>query len=253
MFELLPNTNAVKTALFLEKSKTLVVGDLHIGFEQSLRDGGALLIKEQSKYIKTTLEKLIRNTGAKTIVLNGDIKHEFGKVNIEEATDFYKLLKWMQTLVEVKIILGNHDKLTKAMVKKKGLKSNNYLIIDNCLIFHGDSTLEDLKLNDLELSQVETIVIGHEHPSLNINDGIRNEKVKCFLLQKHYKIFGGNKVNLIVMPSFNNLTKGSAVVGGRPLGPFLTSYSGFSAFAVFNDRILAFGKLEDLQRLMSGS
>ena len=82
--QILPGIVIVGKALWIKKLKILVVADLHIGYEEALAEEGYLLprtmFKEMSKELKELLEKLKPNL----VVINGDLKHEFGQISKQE-------------------------------------------------------------------------------------------------------------------------------------------------------------------------
>ena len=71
---------------------------------------------------------------------------------------------------------------------------------------HGDKIP-----SDWDKIQEETLIIGHEHPSVGIRSGERIEKIKCFLAGEF------RSKNIIVMPSFNFITEGSDVLNEKSL------------------------------------
>ena len=101
------------------------------------------------------------------------------------------------------------------------------------MFLHGDKILKE-SLNS------KILIIGHEHPALNLREGPRKELYKCFLLGK-YK----NKI-LIVQPSFNLLTEGSDILKEKSLSPFLQqNLNNFEVFVVA-DKVYNFGKIKNL-------
>ena len=95
------------------------------------------------------------------------------------------------------------------------------------------------------LKSVKTIIIGHEHPAINLTSGARVEKYKCFLLGKF------EKKNLIVMPSCNLLIEGTDVLSGNFLSPYLinSNIETFEVFVTLNE-IYSFGKIKTLRSKM---
>ncbi len=270
--ELLPGIVADNTTLYLPPSKTLILADLHIGYEEErLRRGGVLLPKEQKKYFKKELDRLFEKFDIQTVVLAGDIKHEFGTISREEWFEVQGFITGIRERgASVEAVKGNHDVLIEPILKKLDVELKKFLIIKNSssenltpakkkdktgssetvLVVHGDATLDDLQsegLGDKELKKIETIIMGHEHPVARITDGLRTETAKCFLVGDYR--YRRARRKLVVMPSWNPLASGIDVVQERPLGPLLAEFTGFSAFAVVERKVLAFGRVERLRRL----
>jgi len=62
----------------------LIISDLHIGLEEALNKQGILIPRFQFKEIKQRLEPLLLKK-IKVIVINGDLKHEFGTISEQES------------------------------------------------------------------------------------------------------------------------------------------------------------------------
>lgn len=234
---ILPNIRIVGLTLFLEKQKILVISDSHIGYEESLNKQGVLIPRLQFKEILKQLEPVFKQVKPETIVMLGDMKHEFGTISRQEWRDTLNLLDYLMSKAE-KIILikGNHDTILGPLADKKGLAVRDSFFIDNTLFVHGHK-LPDEKSESFK--NAKTIIIGHEHPAISLRDGPRTEKYKCFLLGKF------KKRNLIVMPSFNFVTEGTDILQEKLLSPFISNISDFEAFIV-GDKAYKFGKVSKL-------
>ncbi len=85
------------------------------------------------------------------------------------------------------------------------------------------------------------IIIGNEHPSISLRDGVKSELYKCFLVGR----WKGKK--LIVMPSFLPIIEGTDVRKEKVLSPYLKqSLGGFDVF-IIGDKVYRFGKLKGLK------
>jgi putative SbcD/Mre11-related phosphoesterase len=249
--ELSPGILADGAALFLEKSRTLVLADLHLGYEEAQRTSGVLLLATQEKDMLKEFDRLFVNHHPTRVVLAGDVKHEFGRISSQEWSGVQRFIEHIQKKgCEVSVVVGNHDKLLLPIIDKMHLEHARACILEtDILVVHGDETMERLialgVLKMEQLKSIKTVLMGHEHPALRISDGIREETVKYFLVGK-----GLGKRNVIVLPSCNPLTFGTDVLRERPLGPLLATYDGFSAFAIVDERILEFGAVKRLRTVM---
>jgi len=89
------------------------------------------------------------------------------------------------------------------------------------------------------------IVIGHEHPAVGLRDPVtqRVEVYKCFLVGRWAQ------KNLLVLPSFNQLVRGSDLLAEQPLSPFVqqSDLETLLVYAVSDDGfIYEFGPLDRL-------
>jgi hypothetical protein len=225
-------------ALYLKKHKILILGDVHIGYEEALNKQGILVPRFQFSDIIKRLEKIVENLEIETVIINGDLKHEFGKISEQEWRETLKVLDFLsQHCKQIKIIRGNHDKIIGPIAEKRNVEIIDHFAIDNIYICHGNIIPKDLKF-----SASEKIIIGHEHPAISLHEGTRVEKYKCFLKGKY------KEKELIVMPSFNLVTEGTDILQEKTLSPFLhQDISGFNVFIV-SDKVYDFGKMKKLMK-----
>ncbi|MBM4240505.1 MAG: metallophosphoesterase [Euryarchaeota archaeon] len=224
--------------LALNIGDNLIISDLHFGYEEALNADGIMVPKFQYEKIIGRLDDIFSTVDPNTIIINGDLKHQFGKISRQEWKEAISFIDFLREHVE-KIILikGNHDNFTKFIAKKIDLKVYDSFSHEKFLILHGHK----IPKNYAEIKE-DTLIIGHEHPCIGLRSGERLEKIKCFLKGKF-----ADK-NLIVMPSFNFVTEGSDILQEKPLSPFLKNPSlyDFEIFGVENFEILYFGKLKQL-------
>ncbi len=115
---------AIETALYLEEHKTLIVSDLHFGFEENLHRQGVLVPKRQYEQMMEQLKRIISKAEVEKIILNGDVKHEFGTITRQEWKDVNNFLDFCaENFKEILIIKGNHDPILKFLIRQKYLSS----------------------------------------------------------------------------------------------------------------------------------
>ena len=237
--KILPHMEIVDLALYFDS--TLVIADVHIGYEEALNKQGVLVprlqFEEMAKRIGSIL-KTLKGDPVKTIVVNGDLKYEFGTISEQEWRNTLKFLdllaKHCQDIVLVK---GNHDTILGLIAKKRNVRVVDYYIAGKVLVAHGDKTP-----NKETLKHISTIIIGHEHPAVSLKEGARVEQFKCFL-KGRYK---GR--NLIVQPSFNTMIEGTNLLRDTILSPFLKQNLDNFAVYVVEDKVYNFGKVNGLKK-----
>lgn len=245
MYKLLDNVYGVSLALYLASENTLVLSDVHIGFEETLNKKGVLLprlqlqeIKKQLSQILAQLRKEFRIMKLHKIVLNGDIKHEFGTVNAQEWREMARFLQILKRYTsKIVVVKGNHDVIFHPLANKYNLEIKDADYIGDLLIMHGDALPHKKQLK----KRPRAIIIGHEHPAIAFAE--RNDKYKCFL-KTHWK-----KIPLIVTPSFFFFRAGMDITAKETHSPFLQNVSDNTEVFVVDPEsqdILAFGKLKDI-------
>ena len=189
--------------LYFRDSSTLLMADLHLGFEEAASRGlyyglrkssgfyavfvPRIQLKKAIDMLKFTLEYL----DVKRVVVNGDLKHAFDRLLRQEKEEVVALIRFLREMgvSEILVIRGNHDNFIKPIlreldiefVKALSTQANGHRI----LIVHGHE--------DVDLSGHDAVIIGHEHPSLRCFDVYR---FPCFL-----KIPLSSGKTIIVIPA----------------------------------------------------
>jgi len=241
--EVIEGAEIVDLGLHLTEQKILVVSDFHLGYEEALSNRGIMIPRHQLKDTKERLQAIFdklqtKKKKLKTIVVSGDLKHEFGSINRQEWLDIFEILDLMsKNCEEIVLLKGNHDPVLQPIANKKNLKVQNHLCVGDFAILHGDQIPVDP-----DVLEKSVFVMGHEHPAIKLTDEFVSEKVKCFLKGKWH-----NKT-IIVIPSFNLVTEGTDVASETLLSPFLQgSLSDFEVWAIPEiDKPLYFGRLRNL-------
>ena len=235
--EILKGIKIKGKALWIKSEKALIFGDFHIGYEEALAKQGFLVPRSMFLEMKKEIEELLK-LKPKIIVINGDLKHEFGKISIQEWQEALEIIDMIPKSCKVILIKGNHDKILEPIARKRDVDVRDFLILGEIAVLHGHKIPID---KDIYNKKVKTIIIGHEHPAISIQDNIKKEKFKCFLKGKwHGK-------NLVVIPSSFLGTEGTDVKREELLSPFLNekSIKEFEVFVV-GDKIYRFGKVKGI-------
>jgi uncharacterized protein len=218
---------------FLKVQKVLVIADLHIGLEESLNRQGILMPRFQFEDILRNLHKLLEHR-PKTVVLAGDIKHEFGNISPQEWRDTLKVIDLLSKDAKVVLVKGNHDTFLGPVAKKRDLAIADHFSVDGYYVCHGDEIPKDR-----EFGKARTVIIGHKHPAITLKSGPRAESYKCYLWGKY------RKKNLLVLPSMSLITEGTDILTGTFNSPFVTDVSGFRVL-VSDGKLYDFGLVKDL-------
>lgn len=225
----------IDLGLWIKKHKLLVLADFHMGFEEALNKQGILVPRFQFKDIIQRLEKIFTKIKPDIIVVNGDIKHEFGTISDQEWRETLKLIDFLAKHCK-KLLLtkGNHDTILGPIAKKRNIEVVDNFIVDEIIVTHGHKIPKDI-------AKYKTIIMGHEHPAVSIHERVRTEKFKCFIVGKY------KRKRLIVQPSFNIVTEGTDVLREDILSPFLKQNLGNFDVYVVADKVYNFGKLKNLK------
>jgi putative SbcD/Mre11-related phosphoesterase len=175
---------------------TLVVADLHLGFENELRSKG-INIPLKVDELSARMENLIRSTASKRLVILGDIKHHVAgpeKLEFLVIPEFFSAIRG--ELSELHVVLGNHDGDLEALLPRSVVihGSAGFAWGENWLT-HGSTKLPK------EATSSRCVIMGHVHPSVRIKDTMGYRYSFQVWLSGPMK--GGKGRTIIVMPSFN--------------------------------------------------
>nr|HDO81160.1 metallophosphoesterase [Candidatus Bathyarchaeota archaeon] len=225
--------------LMIEEIGALVVADLHLGYEDVLREEKGIFIASQYPKMKSLILEMLEEASPDILVLNGDFKHEFGEASLQEWIEVRDLI---ETLVKEKVKLvfvrGNHDNFIVTLLRKYELPLIQEARIGDYLFIHG---------HRLPTQKAEYIIMGHEHPSIVLRDEFGTKfRYKAFLLGE----YAGSE--LLVLPSMHPLATGTVINRERDyLSPILkfTDVDSFTPFLVEPGlTVKRFPKVERLRR-----
>lgn len=227
--------------LSLEVEDHLIISDLHLGYEEALNYQGIMVPKFQYPKIIKRIGEIHSRSDCEKVIINGDLKHEFGKISRQEWKETLKFIDYLkERFEEIILIKGNHDPLTPIIANKTDLDVYPRYSTGNFMVMHGDKIPDNW--DDIK---EENIIIGHEHPAVGVRSGERMEKIKCFLSGD----FRDKK--MIVLPSFNFITEGSDVLNEKLLSPFLkeANWGELEILGVENFETFYFGKIKNLLKV----
>lgn len=248
LVDVLPGIAIADLALYLKEENILVIGDVHLGYEEAMRRQGVFMPRFQFKDTIGRLESIfsqlqrLKNSGSGTsgkleaIVVNGDLKHDFGSISDQEWRDILKLLDLLlQHAGQVILVKGNHDIKLAPIARKRNIVVVENIAINDKFVCHGHQVPESG-----EFKQSKIVIVGNEHPAVSLREGARSELYKCFLLGK----WKGKK--MIVMPSFNQVTIGTDILKEKFISPFMRQDLGQFEVFVVGEEIHKFGKVKNL-------
>ena len=189
-------------ALYHPELDLLVISDIHLGLEGTMTADGNYVPKFQLDELLDDIGAAQEFTEASRILVNGDLKNEFSTSRYTERSEITDLLEFLgQKFEEIVIVRGNHDTFLDSIAEDHEIELKNYYIEKSILFTHGHISINELDLEE----EFETVVIGHEHPSLALKDDVGiKEKIRCFL-------YGETREgkNIIVLPAFAKVSGGN--------------------------------------------
>jgi len=193
----------LKPALILEgKKKNLVVTDIHLGFENTLKSNEIFIGKNST--INETIQELseiIDSENPDSVILLGDIKSSIKNISGSEWDEVPLFFKEIRRKCDVTLIPGNHDANIQRLVPDNiSMISSMGMVEENVLLTHGHTMPSE------NFSHVDKIIMGHIHPVFFQEDSIMNgQRVWVSLKTEKQKIFPSKsgELEIIIVPSFN--------------------------------------------------
>ena len=196
-----------KRALILEsknEERTLVISDLHIGFEEKFRASGVNLkpdIDSLLNEVNSTLEEY----NVRSLLINGDVKSGTDRISSYEWENVPKFFENISSNCKVALIPGNHDGGIEHLIPKRvELLNSSGTMIGGNLVMHGHT-------NPLpKFSNCKRLIIGHVHPIFQKSGSpLSGQPLWISLRVPRNDVFkealteNPKDLELIIMPSFN--------------------------------------------------
>lgn len=233
--EILPGVRVTSDrCLVLDDGPTVVLGDLHLGYERALEEEGMYIPRLNTESISESLNLIIERYEPKRIVLLGDIKHDFKRTRYEGREEVRRVIDLLMYAGDVIVVKGNHDNFLQNILYDTGIMAVDYVDLCGFRMEHGHVD-----------SGRRPVIIGHEHPSVRIAGSLSGGiKLQCFL---HLKEEG-----IIVIPPFSPLSSGSDLSLAGPetfMSPACRAADVGDAdvYAISDLGILPLGKLSDIE------
>ena len=192
-----------KPAMMLDgQKKSMIVSDMHIGFESELAANSVFLGKN-STINSTVLEltEMIRVQKPKDLILLGDVKSSIRSITRQEWNDVPFFFESIQKLCEIVLIPGNHDANIQRLVPDGvTMISPAGMIEEDILLTHGHTMPSE------NFAHVNRIIMGHVHPVFFEEGSVLNgQQVWVLMKVDKQDVFPGRygSLTITVMPSFN--------------------------------------------------
>jgi putative SbcD/Mre11-related phosphoesterase len=200
----------------------LAVADLHIGIEAELEESG-VTVPSQTRKIAGRLRGLLEATGARRLVLLGDVKHFIPGISPTERRDLPIFFNELYEAVdEVHIAAGNHDALLRPYIGEiVTIHRPTGFVLDGLGFVHGHAWPSK------EVMAAKALVMGHNHPAVVFVDAFRARTLQpCWMrvpFRKKHAKYPRLPKEAVVVPAFNELCGGTPVndVRTKFLGPLL--------------------------------
>jgi len=183
------------SAIFWQRTKTLIIADPHFGKPSSFRNAGIPVPVGTTQSDLDRLSELLHETSATRLIVLGDFfHHRTGQC--ERTMELISIWRRQHSTIAMTIVMGNHDRSSddppaewNIQYLRNPLKETPFLFCHEPCSFAGLFVLS-----------------GHIHPAITLRDvrgyGLR---LPCFLFSEDYAL----------LPAFGGFT-GTASVKPKP-------------------------------------
>lgn len=234
--EILPGVRITSDrCLVLDEGPTVVLGDLHLGYERALEMEGMYIPRTNTESIRDSLNEILCKYDPERVVLLGDVKHDFKRAGFEEKREVGRIVTLLSEAAETVIIRGNHDNYIQNIVSELGILAVDYVDIMGFRLEHGHVD-----------SGKRPVIIGHEHPSVRIPGSVGGGmKIQCFVHAR--------KDGVIVLPPFSPFSSGNDLVLDEKcvMAPALkaSDFASAEIYGVTDMGLMDLGTLRDLSEV----
>lgn len=231
--EILPGVRITSDrCLILDEGPTVVLGDLHLGYERALEQEGMYIPRINTESIRDALNDILCRYEPARVVLLGDVKHDFKRSGYEEKNEVRRIMGLLNEAAETVVVKGNHDNYIQNIISDLGMLAVDHIDIMGFRLEHGHVD-----------SGVRPVIIGHEHPSVRIPGAVGGGlKIQCFVHAR--------KDGVIVLPPFSPFSSGNDLVLDRNcvMAPALkaSDFAHADIYGVTDMGIIRLGTLEEL-------
>jgi hypothetical protein len=222
--------------VYMPDEETIGISDLHLGFEIYMESQGLFLPRMQMKLEEERIESILREYQPSTVLINGDIKHEFSHNSPQEWVEVRRLFTLLKGKCNVIVVRGNHDNYIINIARMFGIRVVRSLNVGKAKFAHGDMLIGGKKGS--------TVIIGHEHPAIRVVDSIGGSiKFPAFLYFENDP--------LLILPAFSPFALGTDVLSNWQefMSPYLKGRDAGTAvaFAVADRKVRKIGRLSDIR------
>jgi len=172
-------------ALFLPRTKELLICDVHLGKAEYFQQNGIPLTNNSDENNFARIKKIVKKYSPEKLIILGDLFHS--KFSIDNTLQ--KKVEGLPVLLKTKVelVLGNHD----VGCNIKNIKILNNIKTKNIVFSHEPVNLTDNKTLN---------ICGHYHPKLYLKNERDKLSFRCFAMD--------NNKNTLFLPAFGDLTGG---------------------------------------------
>ena len=200
---------------------TLLIADLHLAMEFELRQKGVQLGLQHRKLV-SVLNGLLKETGARELLILGDAKHDVYGMWERERRLFLEFLTRLEC-EQLTVVKGNHDSHLQTLPEEFQGKKFKLEPVEGVMREHGGKKYGLFHGHAWPsreiLEKADVFLLGHPHPLVEFRDklgGVHRERAWVVGRTLANEKFGVRKgQQFVIFPAFNPLVGGQAINAGE--------------------------------------
>jgi putative SbcD/Mre11-related phosphoesterase len=174
---------------WLPAARTVVVADLHVGYELAAqRRGGYLPPVASGADVGELLASITTALDATRLVIAGDLRHSTRDADELERAELTALAHVVRSHVRLDVVLGNHDR-GGTLIDGEGMTAIRVGTVD--VVHHPPSTAPE-----------RWTICGHLHPRITLRDETgASARYRCALVG----------IRTLILPAFSDWAGGTEV------------------------------------------
>ena len=200
--------------------RTLVVADVHVGFEAAMAARGVRMDSgESADEMAGQIAALAASQRASGIVLLGDTKSGTSRIAGAEWEAVPRFLGRLAAAAPTVIVPGNHDgRIARLAPGGVSITSPSGIVLGDTLLTHGHVMPSE------NLASVSRILMGHAHPAIrDASSVLGGSRVWASMRVSKDSVFPSSRgrLELTVMPSYNRYVPAGTAKRARGRSPIL--------------------------------
>ncbi|MEO8512427.1 MAG: ligase-associated DNA damage response endonuclease PdeM [Ignavibacteria bacterium] len=159
-------------AIYIEKHKTLIVSDIHLGKVGHFRNAGIAIPGGLAEADLVTLGKIIKENEVNELFILGDMFHS----GINYDIRFFQSWREVHHGIDITLVKGNHDIMSDEIYLHFEIKLHKKYFLWERFLFTHKPMDENIALNGCDY-----IFSGHLHPGVKlVGKGKQSVSLPCF-------------------------------------------------------------------------
>lgn len=186
-------------AVYIEKHKTLIASDIHLGKVGHFRDAGIAIPGGLAEADLITLDDIIKTLDVNELFILGDLFHS----GVNYDVRLFDAWREVHHSIDINLVKGNHDIMSDQLYSNFEIRIHKKYFLWNRFLFTHKPLDDNVILNGCDY-----IFCGHVHPGVRLQGKARQSlSLPCFYFSEKQCIlpaFGEFTGKYIIRPNGND-------------------------------------------------